>query len=545
MSVRGLMGWVNPQHLLKMAFRFRPNSEFILFQGARLTRRQVMAQIEALAAGLQALGMQKGDRVATLLPACPEGVYTLFLPWVLGNINVPLNPLLGEYELRHILADCGAKVVIVRQSWLGMDHPAMLGRMLADLPELRHIILCGATDGDGRTYLPWSDVVSGDKPLRRPNLSPRDPMTIAYTSGTSGMPKGVLHTRGRAVGVLARGAQSRLSVAALRCLLLPYPLHNTSGRFGVFVSLVAGGKVILMDRPDPCQMLEYIQRERVTQIGGSPTMYRLLLSTPGQERYDLSSVRRVAFSSEPLSLELARALHERLGCHLENFYGTTETMAVTWTGMNDSWETVANTVGRPCPGVRVRIVDEARRPLPLGERGEVAVQTPQMMSGYYRAPELTAQVLDAEGWFYTGDIGYLGEDGYLRLVDRKSDLIIRGGQNIYPAEVEQYLQQHPAIRRAAVVGAPHKMSGEAVWAYLELKPGAALSAPEVLDFCRGRIAPFKIPSQIRFVEHLPTNAVGKVQRFKLRERAAQEAASLAESAREERAILAEEHDVTP
>ena len=168
-----------------------------------------------------------------------------------------------------------------------------------------------------------------------------------------------------------------------------------------------------------------------------------------------------------------------------------------------------------------------------------------MMSGYYRAPELTAQVLDAEGWFYTGDIGYLGEDGYLRLVDRKADLIIRGGQNIYPAEVEQYLQQHPAIRRAAVVGAPHKVSGEAVWAYLELKPGAALSAPEVLDFCRGQIAPFKIPSQVRFVEHLPTNAVGKVQRFKLRERAAEEAASLDESVREKQTSLAEEHDVRP
>jgi acyl-CoA synthetase (AMP-forming)/AMP-acid ligase II len=179
-------------------------------------------------------------------------------------------------------------------------------------------------------------------------------------------------------------------------------------------------------------------------------------------------------------------------------------------------------VGAPVPGVQVRIVDEQRQPLPAGEQGEIAVQTLQMMLGYYNAPELTAQVLDSEGWFYTGDIGYIGEDGYLRLVDRKSDLIIRAGQNVFPAEVENHLVNHPFIRRAAVFGMPHTLTGETIWAYIEPQPGADLSVTEVLNHCRGQIAPFKIPEEVRFIERLPATPTGKIQKYQLRELVLQE-----------------------
>jgi fatty-acyl-CoA synthase len=522
MVVRKLIGWLNPQRLVDLAFRVRPNNEFVVFQDQRLTRRQVFARVKALAAGLQALGVQKGDRVATLLPACPEAVYTAFLPSVLGNVNVPLNPLLGEHELRHILADCGAKVVITTQNWYGQDHAATLARLLPDLPHLHYVVVRDASDGDGRIFLPLRDVMFLDKPLRRAKISGDDTVLISYTSGTTGRPKGVVHTQSRYWGIAVRSASPRLDLSPLRCLLLPYPPYHYAGLFGITVTLLAGGKVILMDRFDPQLMLEYIQTERVSQIGGSPTMYRMLLCTPGQERYDLSSVQRLTFSSEPLPLELAQALHERMRCNLENFYGTTESMLISWTSLEDTWERAATTVGKPVPGAQVRIVDDERRLLPVGERGEIAVQTSQMMIGYYGDPELTAQVLNAEGWFCTGDVGYLGEDGYLRLVDRKKDLIIRGGENIYPAEVEQYLERHPLIRRAGVIGVPNEFGGEAIWAYLELQPGARLTAKETLKFCRGQIAPFKIPAQVRFVERLPTTVTGKVQKFRLREIAAQE-----------------------
>ena len=522
MVVRRLIGWLTPQRLLRLAFHIRPDSEFLVFQHQRLTRRQVFARVEALAAGLQALGVQKGDRVATLLPACPEAAYTIFLPSILGTVNVPLNPLLAEYELRHILADCGAKVVITTRNWYGQDYPALLARLLPDLPALRYILVRDATDGDGRVVLPLNNVMSPGKSLQGARFSANDTNQILYTSGTTGQPKGVANTYGGNWSILFTSARSRLNLSPLRCLLLPFPPYQYAGLFGIVSALLAGGKVILMDRFDPQRALEYIQTEKVSQIGGSPTMYRLLLCAPGQERYDLSSVQRVTFSSEPMSFDLAQALHERLQCNLENFYGTTESQIISWTGLEDTWERAATTVGKPVPGSRVRIVNDERQPLPVGEQGEIAVQTLQMMAGYYNDPELTAQVLDAEGWFYTGDIGYMGGDGYLRLVDRKKDLILRGGQNIYPLEIEQYLERHPSIRRAGVVGVPSEMGSEAVWAFLELQPGATLTVKEALNFCRGQIAPFKIPEQVRFVERLPTTATNKTQKFRLREMAAQE-----------------------
>ncbi|NOZ95244.1 MAG: long-chain fatty acid--CoA ligase [Acidobacteria bacterium] len=296
-------------------------------------------------------------------------------------------------------------------------------------------------------------------------------MCIFYTSGTTGAPKGVVYTRRWTRGLAIRSASPRLNWQRLRCMLLPFPPYHFAGFLGIIVALVAGSKLILMERFDPLRMLAYIQDEKVTQIAGSPTMYRLLLNAPGQERYDLSSVRCITFSGETCPYDLAQALHERFRCQLENIYGTTECSLISWTDINDSWEKAATTVGKPVPGVRVRIVDEERHPRPVGERGEIAVKSPQVMLGYHNAPELTAQVLDEDGWFYTGDIGYFGEDGYLRLVDRKKDVIIRGGENIYPVEVEHFLQSHPAIRRAAVLGVPAAGDIEEIWAYVEVRPG--------------------------------------------------------------------------
>jgi fatty-acyl-CoA synthase len=520
-----LLAGLDPQRLVDLAFRLRPRSEYVIFRGQRLTRSQVLGRVEALAAGLQSLGVQKGDRVVTLLPGCPEAVFTAFLPSLLGSIHVPLNPLLGERELRDILVDCGARVVVTLQNWQGQDYPATLARLLPDLPELRHIVICDARDGNSPTFLAMKDLLSRGRPLRRARVYANDPVLISYTSGTTSHPKGVVHTQAGYWGVLVRSASQRLDLSPLRCLLLPFPPYHYAGLFGIVATLLAGGKVILMDRFDPQQMLEYIQKESVSQIAGSPTMYRWLLLTPGQERYDLSSVQRITFSTEPISFDLARGLYERLRCNLENFYGTTETMLISWTSLDDPWERAVATVGRPVPGAQIRIVDDERRPLPPGECGEVAVQTSQMMAGYYQDAQMTAQVLDASGWFYTGDVGTVDGEGYLRLLDRKKDLIIRGGENIYPAEVEHYLETHPLVRRASVVGVADDVSGQTVWAYLEPRPGAALTDKEVLNFCRGQIAPYKIPAEVRFVDRLPTTVTNKVQKFKLRDMAAQELAS--------------------
>jgi acyl-CoA synthetase (AMP-forming)/AMP-acid ligase II len=527
MNIHTLLGWLQPPRLVQWAFRLRPRSEFLLFGGQRLTRGQVWADIRRLAAGLQGLGVRPGDRVAVLLPACPEAIYAIFLPGLLGSINVPLNPLLREPELRHILADCDASVVITRPRWYGQDYPAMLARLRPDLPALRHVIVCGAGPGEvdaAAGQIALAAVMVTGQPLRPVPIAAGDLNLLSYTSGTSGLPKGVAHTRGRTLGLLTRAVRPDLARTPLRCLLLPFAPYHFAGTFGVVSTLLAGGKVALLDRFDPRQMLETIQAERVTQIAAAPTMYRWLLRTPGQERYDLSSVRRLTFSTEPCPPDLAEALHARFGCSLQNIYGTAESMIISWTGLDDPWARAATTVGRPAPGVRVRIVDEARQPLSPGAAnvGEIAVHTSQMMLGYYRDPTLTAQVLDADGWFYTGDLGWLGDDGYLRLTGRKKDMLIRGGEKVYPEEVEHALERHPAVRRAGVIGVPGPAGGDAVWAFLELHGGAQLTARAALDFARGQLAPFKVPEQVRFIERLPVTATGKVQRFRLRELAATE-----------------------
>jgi fatty-acyl-CoA synthase/long-chain acyl-CoA synthetase len=514
----------NLTYLIPWAFRVWRNREYIIYRDQRLTRAQVWANLDALAAGLQTLGAQKGDRIATLLPARPEAIYSIFLPNRIRTVNVPLNPFWREQELRHVLADAGAKIVITQKEWFGQNYPAMLARILPDLPELKSVIVCDAEPdeisrfarNDNAIFLPYARVaISGRAPRAIP-ATMDDLILLAYTSGTTGKPKAVAHSSATMWGMPLARNLSHLFRSPLRCLLLPFAPYQYAGIFGAGATLFAGGKIVLMERFDPRRALELVERERATQIGLSPTMARLMLSAPDQARYDLSSVQRITFSTEPCPRDLAEALRARFKCHLQNFYGTTESMLIAWTTPDDPWERAATTVGKPVPGARVRIVDDARRAVPRGQPGEIAVQTKQMMIGYYNDPALTAQVLDRDGWYYTGDIGILGVDGYLRVMDRKKDLIIRGGQNIFPAEIEAYLHTHPAIRRTAVIGSPDSIAGETVHAYIEPIPGAQITATNVLDFCRGNIAPYKIPEQVFFVERLPVNGSNKVEKYKLR-----------------------------
>ncbi|HNT26423.1 MAG TPA: class I adenylate-forming enzyme family protein [Anaerolineales bacterium] len=524
MIFQRLLGKIGSQRLLKLAFTIRPESELLIFKEQRLTRRQAFADIQALGGGLQALGIRRGERIATLLPACPTSFYTMFLPQMMGTVNVPLNPLLSERELQHILTDCGARAVIIPQRWLGRDYPAMFERLLPSLPELRRVIVLDAPEGesDGDTFYSMAELMGWGKKLASPTITGEDLSLITYTSGTTGLPKGVMHNPQRTFGLAVRSVGPRLDMSLMRSLLLPFPPYQFGGMLGSVAALLGGGKIVLMDRFDPLEMLAAIERERVTQVVGSPTMYRLMLRAVEREHYDLSSLRRLTFSAEPCPPELARAIHAHFGCNIENIYATTESMVISWTGLDDGWEMAATTVGKPAPGVQVRIVDDRRHPLPTGERGEIAVRTSQMMLGYYNAPDLSVQALDADGWYYTGDIGTIGEDGYLRLSDRKKDLIIRAGQNIFPAEIETVLHTHAGVRRAAVVGVPHPLTGEAIWAFVEPQPGAQLTVIQVVEHCRGQIAPFKMPEQVRFVERLPVTAIGKVQKYKLRELAQEE-----------------------
>jgi fatty-acyl-CoA synthase len=523
MLFQRIVGNNYPQRLIKLAFLFWPGRVFLVFKGERISRRTAYNRIKALAAGLNALGIQRGDRVAVLLPACPEMVYTQFLPNQLGTIHMPLNPLLGQHELEEILRHSGARVILTVQNWYGMQQAAFLKHLKPNLPDLQTIIVVPeAMAGSeklpaGEGILSYEEVIAKGWQIPGVKVNPEDPILLCYTSGTTGQPKGVLHSQAGCWAIKPGAIWQRLSRQSLRSFLLPYPPYYFSGMFGIIAALISGGKVVLMDRIDPTQMLHAIQTEKVTQIGAPATVYRMLLAAARNSNYDLSSVRRLTFSSERLTPELAHSLYALFRCRLENFYGTTEAHVISWTEIAGDWQAASDSVGKPLPGVEVQIVDPAHNPLPVGEAGEIAVRSSQLMLGYYRDPERTSRVLDSQRWFLTGDSGCIGSDGNLHLTGRVSDLINRGGEKVHPEEVEAFLESHPSIRRAAVIGVPNQLAGEEILAFIVPHSGATINLEEVLHYCRGKIAAFKTPSNIRLVEQLPITPGGKIQKFKLRE----------------------------
>jgi acyl-CoA synthetase (AMP-forming)/AMP-acid ligase II len=479
--------------------------------------------VKALAAGLHSLGIVQGDRVAVLLPACPEAVFTLFVSSQIGTVHMPINPLLGERDLLEILRHSGARIILTRRNWYGLQQMDILMRLKPELPELKYVIVLSdpetgsendpAQDG----LLSYQQVLANGRKHSKPKFNPDAPHLLCYTSGTTGHPKGVLHSYARTWSFNYLDSVKRLNRQSLQCLLLPYPPYYFSGMFGITMALFSGGKVVLMDRIDPTSILQIIEREKVTQIGASATIYRLILMAARENTYDLSSVRRLTFSSEKLSPDLARSLYDLFHCKLENYYGTTEAHLISWTDPGGAWESASNSVGHPLDGVEIRIVDRDRESLLNGEIGEIAVRSPQMMLGYYKDPEQTAEVLDSNGWLYTGDSGYIDQEKNLHLSGRISELINRGGEKILPEEVELFLESHPAIRRAAVIGVPNKLAGEDILAFILPQPGETIELEEVLHFSRGKIAPFKVPREIRLVQQLPFTANGKIQKYKLRE----------------------------
>ena len=523
MKIKGnIIEWISPQSLISLAFRLWPEREFLIFGGERLNRRNVFSRVKALAAGLNALGVRQGDRIAIYLPACPEAVYAQFVNTQIGTIHMPLNPLLGEQELREILRHSQAKVIITARNWYGLHQADVLERLKPDLPDLQTIVVVNEQTGNKEKrssetgLLTYSEMVAEGRAYPKVRLKPADPALLSYTSGTTGHPKGVIHSYSRNWSISARSILHRLKSETLQCLLLPYPPYHFAGMFGIASALVSGGKVVLMDRIDPTRMLNAIQAEKVTQIGASPTIFRLLVTAAKNSPCDLSSVRRLTLSSEKLSPGLARSLFEIFHCKLDNFYGTTEAHLISWTDSGD-WQSASETVGRPLPGVDVRVVDTARLPVPMGEVGEFAIRTSQMMNGYYRDPERTRQVLDGDGWLYTGDAGYIGSDGCLRLTGRVSDTIKRGGELVHPEEVESFLESHAAIRQAVVVGTPNELTGEDIIAFIVPNHGKIIDLEEIKRFCKGKIAAFKVPSEIRLIARIPVTSNGKIQRHKLRE----------------------------
>ena len=525
-----------------------PGREALVCGSQRATYGQLAERVEALAHGLQGLGIEKGDRMATLLHPCPEFITLFFALAQLGGVIVPINPQFRHRQLSRILSDA-EPVAVVTSAGVGEETLETLRGLQAESPTLRHLIL---TEGESASDLHLADLMSIklSAPFLPPPIDPHDLLALLYTSGTTGLPKGAMHTHrsllapvvaslrlrqmwirrpspqlmGRWVKVLGRyGPRLLRSVGRPQTFLSTVGCHNITGLEVILQALLMGDRLILMERFDPLEALRLVERERVTILVAVPMALSVMVRLKELDRFDLSSLLICGTGSAPCPAELARQIQERFGCAVHIGFGTTELAGgISATSLEDSDRLQAETVGQPMPGMEIKIVDDRRRELEPGQVGELACRGESVMMGYYRAPEKTAQVVDKEGWYYTGDLAILDEQGYLRIVGRKDDLIIRGGQNIYPAEIEEHLMSHPCIKEASMVGVPGGIGGERVWAFVILEEGAEMTDHQVLDHCRAEMEAYKLPDRVTFVADFPRSAQGKPQKFKLREAALQE-----------------------
>jgi long-chain acyl-CoA synthetase len=512
--------------------------EALYFEGRWYTNVEINHNANLLGNALKGLGINKGDRVAVQMPNSPEVLSAFPAIYKIGAVVVPLNPLLRPDQAAYIYRDCGAKVILT--------SPDFVSRVLEaqkQTPNLQHIIL---TDRDDvpRT-IPYCDIMSSNcDELAVAQTDNDDVAALMYTAGTTGPPKGVVHTHyslyinalffyeyilvhrpvtlqldSRALNpktlqfneVTQRVSGVNRAMVSLGVLPLSHSYGIAFGNTSNFV----GGRTILLRWWNVEEALKAIQKFRVTQMAAVPTMYIQMLDFPELDRYDLSSLDDCQCGAAPLPVEVALRWKEKVGVDIREGWGLTESGATT-TGQPGDLPPRYDSIGKcllKCNTIKV--FDEKGKELPPGQQGEIVVKGPTVMKGYWNLPEETAKTIK-DGWLYTGDIGYTDEDGYFYITGRKKDIIIRGGENVSPVEVEEILLKHPAVAEAGVVGIPDAIYGEEIKAFVVLKPDKCVNEEELIAFCKDCLPTFKLPKKVQFTESLPKNILGKVLRAELR-----------------------------
>ncbi|MGO4884312.1 MAG: AMP-binding protein [Bryobacteraceae bacterium] len=483
-------------------------------QGLRLSYTELRGNAISTARGLWGLGLRPGDRVGVWACNCVEWVYLQLATALTGTVLVNVNPAYRAHELRYVLRKSGMQAIFLherdaRVAYLDILNEARKGQDLA----LEHLVLLG-TDA-------WDSMLASGVDLPEIATSPEDVVNIQYTSGTTGSPKGVLLTHRNLVNnayVVGRG----LRLAPGDRLCSPVPLYHCFGC--VMSSLLSVVHAIALVMPaaqfDPLATLQAIEAERCTVIYGVPTMFIAELDHPDFGKYDMGSLRTGIMAGAPCPVEVMKRVVADMHCAgMTVAYGQTESSpAITGSGVDDDLEHRVSTIGQALPETEVKIVAPwNNETLETGERGELCARGYMVMKGYDGELEATARAVDADGWLHTGDLAVMRDDGYFHIAGRLKEMIIRGGENIYPREVEEFLHQHPKIADVYVVGLPDARLGESVLAWIKLKAGESMTEDEVRDHCRGQIAHFKVPQYIRFVDAFPMTVTGKVQKFRIRE----------------------------
>ncbi|MQA14281.1 MAG: long-chain-fatty-acid--CoA ligase [Pseudonocardiaceae bacterium] len=494
----------------------RPDAEVLRCGDRRLTYRELHGRVDAVAAGLAERGVDRGDVVALLLLNCPEFLETTLAVAKLGAVFLPLNYRLAPAEWAYILGHGRARVVV--------SEPELAGRLdtvLDSLPELGHRVLVG-----GEPSGPWvgyEDLLSSGGGVPTAEVGQDHLQRLMYTSGTTSRPKGVMITHGNVLWKNA-GHILEFGITAADRTLVCGPLYHC-GAYDLPASAVlqAGGSVVVHRSFDAAAVVRSLHGDGITNVWLAPAMLNAVMAQPDLDSFDFSGVRFVINGGEKMPVPLIeRVLAAFPWAWFADAYGLTET--VSGDTFNDREHAISKlgSVGRPVQHLEVRIVDEAGSDVPAGALGEIALRGPKVFPGYWRDEAATAAAI-RDGWFHTGDIGRLDEDGFLYVEDRKKDIIVSGGENIATPEVERALYEHPAILEAAVIGIAHPRWGEVPKAFVAVHPGQTLTGDDLVAFCRQRLAGFKVPAEVTFVDALPRNPSGKVLKRELRDHAGSEA----------------------
>ncbi len=520
-DARGTLLWQYPEHWAAK----KPDAEALVFEGERVTWREFRELTDNIAKAFIEIGVAAGERVAMLSMARTEFLPTFMAASKIGAAWVGLSPKFSYDELLYILRDCAPTVLVTLREYGDRDLTGDIQNFMREVPSLKRVLVIGEPVEGAESF---HEYVDRPRPEAKQTLNtraeqgnPKDDVLLMYTSGSTGKPKGVLHSHESIIRNIEVEA-ARFGVDGDSRVLLHFPINHVAADVEIgFAALYAGACTVMMDRFDPVASLKTVESEGVTLFGQVPAMFLMQFARPEAKEIDWRSVRTFVWAGaaapRPLVEGLA-AIAEKTGARLITGYGSTELAGfVTYSDPNDDIDTLTSSVGRIAEPFELRVVDDERRELPAGAVGELAVRRPIVTKGYLNRPEDTAAVLDEDGWYYTDDLGYLDERGYIYLTGRKSEMFKSGGENVHPREIEEALEQHPGVLFAAVLGVPDDVYQEVGHAFVMPKPGAGIDADSLRAHCREHLANFKVPKTIDIHAQLPLLPTGKVNKVALRE----------------------------
>jgi acyl-CoA synthetase (AMP-forming)/AMP-acid ligase II len=527
--------------ILDDRIKMHPNQVALIMGEERVTYEEFGNRVNKIASAFVEIGIKPGEKVAMVLSTGTTFPAVMFAIFKVGGVAVAVNPTLNTHEIKHILSDCEAVAVVVQEMIPGVDVVEDINGIKKELPQLRQIIVHGEKLISPDMLLLNELEEKFDKGVDFYQVKPNDLAALIYSSGTTGKPKGSMHTHRNLLYPLTVDLVKTPSIPQminmvkrygfgyfrrlLRLISKPITLMYTmppftgAGMVATVMFLLSGRVSVLQERFSTTETLRLIEKEKINMFGAVPALAALLLRDREIAKRDISSLIYVGCGAAFVSPALVREIKDVLGCPTLISYGTTEMLGTPTSTdpFSDSEIQLRETVGKIQDGFELKIVDEDREDVSVGEVGEIALRSPSLMLGYYKAEELTREKIDKEGWYYTGDLGSLDEDGYLRIAGRIKDMIIRAGQNIYPAELEAVLVTHPKVNQVTVIGAPDDIAGEKVVAFVIPKEGVDLDQLEILDYCRETMAPYKIPHEVIFTNEFPMTPTGKVLKRILRE----------------------------